>query len=125
MATIVIRDEWAESRCTHFYASNNVWNKSNLINGVNYTQTITIDTNTFPSGTTLSWSWPSTFKPSIYSYPEVILGYKPWDNYGSLDFTSQINELKEFKINYSLTLGGQTNNFNVAFDLWLTDRSKG
>ena len=125
MATVVLRNDWERYSGTQFWAHNNVWNKVNLLNGANYTQTISINTEIFPIRTTLSWSWPSTFNPMIYSYPEVILGYKPWDNYGSLDFTSQIDDLKEFKINYNLTIGGQTDNFNVAFELWLTDRAPG
>ena len=125
MSTIVLRDNWAKYSSTDFWTINNIWNKGSLRNGIDYTQTITVDTDTFPSGTTLSWSWPSTWNPLIYAYPEVIVGYKPWDNYGSLDFTSQIDDLKEFKINYNLTIGGQTDNFNVAFELWLTDRAQG
>ena len=125
MSTIVLSNDWAKYSSTDFWTINNVANKGSLKNGIDYTQTITVDTNTFPSNTRLSWSWPDTFNPMTFAYPEVVVGYKPWDNFGPTNYTSQINAIQDFKIDYNLTLGGQTDNYNVAFTMWLTDEANG
>ena len=125
MSTIVLSNDWAKYSSTDFWTINNVANKGSLKNGIDYTQTITVDTDTFPSNTRLSWSWPDTFNPMTFAYPEVVVGYKPWDNFGPTNYTSQINAIQDFKIDYNLTLGGQTDNYNVAFTMWLTDEANG
>ena len=56
MATIVLSNDWAKYSSTDFWTINNVANKGSLKNGIDYTQTITVDTDTFPSNTILSWS---------------------------------------------------------------------
>ncbi len=37
-------------------ANNSTWAAGSLVNGVGYTQSITIDNTTFPDGTLISWS---------------------------------------------------------------------
>ena len=41
-----------------WWARNNVWGRGSLVNGSDFTQSVTLDTSTFPNGTVLQWNWP-------------------------------------------------------------------
>jgi len=64
-----------------WYAHNNIWNRRELVNGVDYTSTITItdDSDAFPAGMTFEWNFPEVANDAfVYGYPEVTIGQKPW-----------------------------------------------
>ena len=122
---VKLSHDWEEYGSGPFRAVDNVWGKGGLKNGVDYTQTVTLDTITFPEGVKFEWSWPDVYKPEIYAYPEVIFGYKPWDpGVGPKNFIAPVNELKTFTADFDLTISG-SNQFDVAFDVWLTDKRGG
>jgi Ca2+-binding RTX toxin-like protein len=122
---VKLSHDWEEYGSGPYRAVDNVWGKDGLKNGVDYTQSVSLDTVTFPEGVKLEWSWPDVFKPAIYAYPEVIFGYKPWDpGVGLKDFIAPVNDLKAFTADFDLTISG-SNQFDVAFDVWLTDRRAG
>ena len=76
---------------------------------------------------TLQWAWPNVFKSSIYAYPEVIFGYKPWDQ-GSRHarlFGAKSISCATSTANFDLAISGSTAGFNVALELWLTDSHGG
>lgn len=52
---VFISEDWGIFEGDEWYAINNVWNKRDLVNGIDYSQTITVDTNVFPGGTSFNW----------------------------------------------------------------------
>jgi hypothetical protein len=94
----------------------NPWGKGNLVNGVDYTQSISFDPTTFPNGIDFSWSWPAYSTGAIYAYPEI--KYVP-------PAPAQIDNLTNLSVAYSTTMIGNTNNYDVALDLWLTSTPYG
>ena len=122
---VSLSQDWEEYRSGPYRAVNNVWGKDGLKSGVDYTQSVSLDTATFPQAIKLEWDWPDVYKPEIYAYPEIIFGYKPWDpGTGAKDFIAPVDELKAFTADFDLAIAGG-NTFDVSFDIWLTDRPAG
>ncbi|HET7716717.1 MAG TPA: hypothetical protein VFK86_13920 [Bauldia sp.] len=122
---ITLAGDWDEYASVPYRIVNNVWNKGGLRNGVDFVQSLTYEPATFPDGVTLQWSWPG-FNEEIWSYPEVIVGYKPWDsNEGTLDLTARVDTVKRLQADFDLAIAGETDKFNVAIEFWLTDRPGG
>jgi hypothetical protein len=118
--------DYAEYFSGPYSANNSVWGNSGLVNGVGYTQSITLNPETFPNNTTLSWSWPSTPAPGgVYAYPEIIYGstpYQPNDGPGP----TQLANFAGLSTSYSITLSsGNPNQYNAIFDLWFTSQPNG
>ncbi|MBB1247497.1 GH12 family glycosyl hydrolase domain-containing protein [Rhizobium sp. G21] len=121
--------DWDAYRLGDREVSNNVWNKGDLQSGVDYSQTVTYDPSDLSRDITFAWNWPSS-SDDVLAYPELIVGYKPWD--ASLtpaqrpdSLSSRISDIKNFVLSHDITIDGQTRNFNVAYDLWLTDKELG
>ena len=123
MPTTVLTSNWAEYFSGPWIAYNNVWGAGGLVNGVDFTQTITIDEATFPDGTVLSWSWPSAYK--YYAYPEIIYGSAPGLINPDGPQSAQTADFTSLSTSYSITLSGNTNNYDVIFDLWFTPTKNG
>ena len=102
---------------TPFSATNGVWNQGSLVNGRDYTQTISIDEARFPDGVTMSWSWPTSGNGSVYSYPEI-----SWDVGGGV---VQLADILTLNTEYDFKIGGNISGFNVAFDTWLYADQRG
>ncbi|MCV3764245.1 GH12 family glycosyl hydrolase domain-containing protein [Rhizobium sp. TRM95796] len=121
--------DWDAYRLGDREVSNNVWNKGDLQSGVDYRQTVTYDPSDLSRDITFAWNWPSS-SDDVLAYPELIVGYKPWD--ASLtpaqrpdSLSSRISDVKNFVLSHDITIDGQPRNFNVAYDLWLTDKELG
>lgn len=122
MAKLSLTEDWADFTKGAYPAVNNPWGKGGLVNGQDYTQSITVETTTFPDDTLLTWDWGDRFNSSIYAYPEVIFGYKAWDpGEGTLAYSSRVGALKSLEAKFDLGISGKTQNFNVAIETWLTD----
>jgi hypothetical protein len=69
-----------------------------------------------------SWDWPGE-APSVYAYPEIIWGWKPWTGGVSTDarFPRRIADLQELRINYSVVTDA-IGSYNLAPEVWLTHR---
>ena len=48
-----------------YWTLNSTWNQNGLVNGRDFTQTITMYPHSCPSGTVIEWSWPNT--PALYN----------------------------------------------------------
>jgi Ca2+-binding RTX toxin-like protein len=94
-----------------YEAYNGVWNAGSLVNGRDYTQSITLSPSTFPNGVTMSWSWPDAGNGSVYAYPEI-----SWSVAGDV---VQISDILSLTTDYNFSISGNTSGFNVAFDTWL------
>jgi Ca2+-binding RTX toxin-like protein len=102
---------------------NNDWGND----GRSHTQTITIDnTADLSGGIHMSWDW-GTVGNKVLAYPEVSVGYKPWDapGTGTGALSAQISDIRTFTLSHDLTINGSTNDFDVAYDLWLTNTPLG
>jgi hypothetical protein len=107
-----------------FWISNNVWNRKNLVNGQDFTQSISFDPENLAQGITFNWDWgPDASR--MLAFPEVIIGYKAWDKAGSTDFVSQIDQIETFDVSLDVTLKGDTDLYNVAYEIWTTDKPLG
>ena len=125
MSVSLLTSDWATYGSGPWWVENNVWGNGSLINGVDYTQSITINNSTFPNGTLLSWSWPSTPGPSgVYAFPEIIYGSTPYVTNSAVPST-QVANFANLSTSYSITLSGNTNNYDTIFDLWLTSKPNG
>ena len=102
---------------------NNTWNVGNLINGTDFTQTVTYDTTDLIHGTRFDWSYGRD-DSNILAYPSLILGKSAWGNGETGVIDTRISELRNLDLAYDIAIGGQTDRFNVAYDLWLTNAPK-
>lgn len=99
---------------------NNTWNVGDLINGTDFTQTVTYDSADLIHGTRFDWSYgPDDTK--ILAYPSIVLGYSPWGLGQSGAVETRISDLRNLDLSYDVAIAGQTQHFNVAYDLWLTN----
>src|SRR5437660_212073 len=100
-----------------WWALNNTWNRVSLVNGTDYTETITVNPATFPSGSVISWTWPNVAAPNnVYSYPEIVFGAQDGtrpspDGVGPAPI--QLKNLSAFTGSYSIGIGGSIGNFDV------------
>ncbi|MET0791724.1 MAG: hypothetical protein ABW061_09410 [Polyangiaceae bacterium] len=68
-----------------------------------------------------TWNWPG-FDPSVFAYPEIIVGWKPWSGGASTDarFPLKVAEVKNLTLSYEVetTVSGS---YDLAPELWLTN----
>lgn len=115
-----------------WYVLNNVWNPGPLDYLTDYTIDSTYNPLNLTAAVTFSWSFPLVTRPysTILAYPEVIFGpapmsggKKPTDIAGV--FPLQVGEIVSLVADYDVAYDGNTDGFNVAFDIWLTNRPNG
>jgi len=131
MSVTTISADWAiYSNSGPYWAYNSPWNKGSLVNGVDFTQSITVDTSNFPNGTIINWSWPQTINWSDYAYPCIIFG-SDWGGYtppgtSGEPAPTQLGNFANLSATYNVTLSGVTGIIDdVMFDLWLTPLPNG
>ncbi len=123
MSTTVISSNWATYGSGSYWALNNVWGAGKLVNGIDYTESISFDPSTFPDGVTMSWNWPAA--TSVLAYPEIVYGTQqsmPAPAGVTMPAPTQVANFTNLSAQYSFSISGQTNNFDVGFDLWLTSQ---
>jgi Ca2+-binding RTX toxin-like protein len=125
MALQTLSDDFEVYALGLYKLMNNVWNKGDLVNGVDFTQSVTFDTASTQRGVTFNWDWPDSGNGSVYSYPEIIAGYKAWDENGPLTLSARVDEVKSLDVSFDLAIGGATGGFNVAMEFWLTSKANG
>lgn len=120
MARKKLKDDWDSVQIGQFHIENNVWNKGNLKNGKDYTQSISYDTKDLSRDLTFSWDWKQA--NDILAFPEIIAGYKPWSGQGSGAMTEKLSAIKKFILSFDYDISGDTDRFNVAIDMWFTNK---
>jgi hypothetical protein len=128
MSTILSTD-WAaaNTEAGPYWALNSTWNNGGLVNGTDYTQTITMDDPNSPNNnTTISWTWPNT-PPwgMVYAYPGVFYG-----TYGNIIPNSnvtpeRIDDLKTLTLSANLSFSGETDHYDAIYDMYLTSQPDG
>jgi hypothetical protein len=121
MVRKLLRDDWDDHTHGNYRIVNNVWNKGALVNGEDYTQSIRFNPADLSRNVVFRWDWPDV--GDVIAYPEIIVGYKPWDrDAGTQNLTARIATIETFKVAVDYDISGQRSEFNVAFDLWLTNK---
>ncbi len=125
MPRMLLSDDWAHYQSGVYNIVNNVWGKHTLVNGVDFTQTIQFDTSAPTSNIQFNWNWPTNSPFGVLAYPEITAGYKPWDEAGGTALESRVDELKDFDVSFDLDISGQTDQYNVAMEFWMTSKAQG
>jgi serralysin len=102
---------------------NNVWNRQQLINGIDYFQQCTFDTNNMTQFT-FNWDW-GVDTDTVRAYPEIVIGYKPWDDRGESAINAKVSDIETFAVSADVEISGDTSGFNVSYDFWLTSEALG
>jgi hypothetical protein len=111
----------------------NVWNPETLVYPQDYTIGATYSASSLPNGASWSGTFPAQTQSNYYhvhAYPEILFGASPW--WGGTNptdpnqvFPIQVSDIASLKMHYNLNFGGDTNGYNVAFELWLTNVPNG
>ena len=104
-------------------ANASAWNEGSLVYGVGYTQSITLNNQTFPDGTLISWSWPM-IAAGVRSYPGITYGSSP-ELINPTVQSTQVANFANLSTSYSINISGDTGGFDTIFDMWLTSRPNG
>lgn len=70
-----------------------------------------------------TWNFPGT-DPSVFSYPEIVFGWKPWTGGKSTDphLPARVAELQKLAIVYEVE-SQITGSYNLAPEIWITNRN--
>lgn len=109
-----------------FYYLSNYFGKGTLVNGVDYYQKMTARQHLFPNATVMEWSFPSSGGTGLgafaYGWPLINYGGGYYGNpYNVIGpWPMKINDLKTLAAHYDLSLGGNTNSFDMLIDMFVT-----
>lgn len=125
--TLTGDDEEAEGRADGINVRlvNNTWNVEPRVNGTDFTQTVTYNPSDLTRDVVFEWDFGPDDQAGVLSYPEIAFGESPWSRGGATELVTRIDELRELDVAVDLSISGRTDQFNVAFDLWLTDTPLG
>jgi hypothetical protein len=114
--------------CTDFFTvevaglgrlTNNTWNKA-AAGSFASTQCLQRQASGGATQYGWTWNWPAN-SSTVYAYPEIIVGWKPWDGGTSNDarLPARIATLQNFTWSYSLDVA-TNGKHNIATSLWIT-----
>jgi hypothetical protein len=68
-----------------------------------------------------TWNWPG-FDPTVFAYPEVVVGWKPWSGGKTTDdrFPMKVSEVNALSLEYEVETSA-TGSYNLAPEIWLTE----
>ncbi len=71
-----------------------------------------------------TWNWPGV-DPSVFSYPEIIFGWKPWSGGKPSDsrFPLKVGDVQHLAIHYTVETRA-SGSYNLAPEIWLTRSSQ-
>jgi hypothetical protein len=108
-----------------WHLQNNVWNPESLVEGTDYSVSFSYDANNLADRPTWNWQFPVKGAwYSVHSYAEIMFGGSPWWDAGtSADplgvFPVAVSDLSSLTMRYDVSLAGNTDGYNIAFELWL------
>ncbi|MDX3930187.1 MAG: hypothetical protein QHC90_30955, partial [Shinella sp.] len=118
-----------------WYAINNAWNSASLKYGTDYTNSVSYTYKDLSKGTTFNWDFPKLTLAegtagNVLAYPDLLFGASPFSggtNPGDKAqvFPVQLSKLTSLKADFDVGYSGDTSGFNVAFDIWLTNKPGG
>jgi hypothetical protein len=95
-------------RANGYTVDPNPWGAGNLVNGTDYSQTITLVPATFPNDVQMDWHWKSSGE-RVMAYPHIKF---------IAPARAQAANFAALNAHYALTIAGDLENFNVSFELW-------
>ncbi|MFH0736564.1 MAG: hypothetical protein V1773_19770 [bacterium] len=109
----------ATFKLSNFAIINNCWGKDSI---TNFTQCVNVKKNSKGLDFGFTWQWPSNINNNVKAYPEIVFGWKPWDN------CTPTTDLLPINVNSGDTIivsfDSIETNFNgignTSFDLWIT-----
>ena len=129
MSTTISADfDTANTSGGPYWAMNSTWNVGNLVNGTDFTQSLTMQNSSTPNiGTTISWNFPNTPAGyNVYSYPAVFYGdYAGFNSPATSVTAEQVNNLKTLTLSQNISLSGQTDQYDAMYDGYLTSTPDG
>ncbi|GGJ56159.1 Ig-like domain-containing protein [Deinococcus roseus] len=98
---------------------NNTWGSSKT-NGQPYKQCLQERTVNGVKQYGWNWNWPG-YEPTVYAYPEIIYGWKPWDTMTSTDprFPMKINGMPNVQMTWDVS-GTRAGHYDFAPEIWFT-----
>jgi hypothetical protein len=115
-----------------WYTTTNAWGSSDLTYGKDYTITGSYDASNITKGVSFTWNFgalpsdPSAY--DILAYPSINYGQDPWDTAvdpADAPFPLKISDINKFDASYSVAYSGQTQGYNVSFDLYVSNNPTG
>jgi len=123
-ARLVLSDNYATHMppCGTYSAENSTWNVGNLVNGTDFTESVTLDDPNSPNiNTTISWNFPNTpASGNVYSYPAVHYGDFVYGPTNDVVTEQQVNDIKTLTLSQNVSLSGQTDQYDAIYDGFLT-----
>jgi hypothetical protein len=111
-----------------YWAMNSTWNSNGLVNGTDFTQSLTMDNPNSPNiDTTITWNWPNTPAGyNVYSMPGVFYGTYGGFTAPTQNITAeQIDNIKTLTLSANITMSGQTDQYDTIYDMYLTSKPDG
>lgn len=106
---------------------NNTFGRGSLVNGRDFSCTMTASQESFPAGALIEWDFRNGGGDDIgafaYGYPAMMYGANPWGN----DFNpkgpwpQRISDCTKLTVDYDVAIGGNTDSFNLLIDLYATE----
>jgi cellulase/cellobiase CelA1 len=114
--------DWAQVEVGPYIYQNNVWGKDKAQSG--YDQCLQERTVDGKQQIGWKWDWPGSDK-SVFAYPEIIFGYKPWSGGASTDsrLPLALSDMGTVTMNYDVEMEA-TGGYNLAPEVWLTSTDK-
>jgi hypothetical protein len=71
-----------------------------------------------------TWNWPGN-DPSIFAYPEIIYGWKPWSGGKSSDprFPLKVSDVQKLALHYEVETDA-SGSYNLAPEIWLIENAE-
>jgi hypothetical protein len=71
-----------------------------------------------------TWNWPGN-DPSIFAYPEIIFGWKPWSGGKPSDprFPLRVGDVKKLALTYEVETDA-SGSYNLAPEIWLIEKAE-
>lgn len=111
---------------------NNTWGSGNLVDGKDYSVGATYHANSMTTATTFTWDYPpnTLSYTKVLGYPSVMFGSDTFNNvWGEYDpamvLPVQVKNLTSLTSSYNSSIGGEVQSFDVAYDIWLTNKPNG
>ncbi len=129
MSTLV--GQFANASYLGWRIDNDAWNPCGMVYGTNYSVTTNYNPTNLTSGTTFNWQYPLATAPlTVHAYPSIFFGASPyWGGTNPTDpnhvFPIPVADITSLTSNYNLTLSGNTQGENVAYEFWLTSQPGG
>jgi hypothetical protein len=101
------------------------WGAGNLVEGVDYLDTIKLWPESFSERTLIKWRWPEVPAQSVYGFMQVSFGDYDGGNPQNPVPSKTVNDIIRLTASHSFRLSGEMENFTAIYDFFLTDVPQG